>query len=235
MRVLVAGSAGQLGRALQASAPAGVTLIAPPEAEFDITDPDSVEAAVAAAAPTLVINAAAYTAVDRAESEARAAQSVNVNAVGLLASAARRAGAGFVQVSTDFIFDGTAHRPYPVDALPGPLGVYGRTKLEGEQAALQARLADPAFYQGPPEAVREVQQRLAGVDAEIDIALARFGRIIGLRDGALAFDLPAHEVTRELLARLYAQHEHELDAGAAWSPAATALPAPAPLPAMHCR
>jgi phosphonate transport system ATP-binding protein len=70
---------------------------------------------------------------------------------------------------------------------------------------------------------------------QVDIALARFGRIIGLRDGALAFDLPAHEVTRELLARLYAQHEHELDAGAAWSPAAAALPAPAPLPAMHCR
>lgn len=135
MRALIAGSGGQLGRALQATVPAGVTVIAPPEAEFDITDPDSVTAAVAAAAPGLVINAAAYTAVDRAETEARAAQAVNVNAVGLLASAARHAGAGLVQVSTDFIFDGTAHRPYPPAALPNPLGVYGRTKLEGEAAA----------------------------------------------------------------------------------------------------
>lgn len=136
MRALIAGSGGQLGRALQASAPAGVTVIAPAEADFDITDPDAVAAAVKAAAPTLVINAAAYTAVDKAESEAHLAQRINVNAVGLLASEARHAGAGFVQVSTDFVFDGTAHRPYPPEALPNPLGVYGRTKWEGEQAAL---------------------------------------------------------------------------------------------------
>jgi dTDP-4-dehydrorhamnose reductase len=135
MKVLIAGSAGQLGRALQATAPANVTVIAPPEVDFDICDPEAVARVVAAAAPTLVINAAAYTAVDKAETEAAIAQRVNVNAVGLLASAARNAGAGFVHVSTDFIFDGTAHLPYPPDALPNPLGVYGRTKLEGEEAA----------------------------------------------------------------------------------------------------
>ncbi len=135
MKVLIAGSAGQLGRALQASAPAGVSVIAPPEADFDICDPEAVARVVADAAPALVINAAAYTAVDKAESEAAAAQRVNVNAVGLLASAARNAGAGFVHVSTDFIFDGSAHLPYAPDALPNPLGVYGRTKLEGEDAA----------------------------------------------------------------------------------------------------
>ncbi len=137
MRVLIAGSGGQLGRALQASVPAGVTVIAPPEARFDITDPDNVDAVTREAAPDLVINAAAYTAVDKAEAEAALAQRVNVNAVGLLASAARQARAGFVQVSTDFIFDGTASRPYANDAAPNPLGVYGRTKLEGEQAALE--------------------------------------------------------------------------------------------------
>ncbi|MGL4543058.1 MAG: dTDP-4-dehydrorhamnose reductase [Polymorphobacter sp.] len=135
MKVLIAGSAGQLGRALQACAPAEATVIAPPEAEFDICDPEQVARVIAAAEPALVINAAAYTAVDKAESEAAAAQRVNVNAVGLLASAARNAGAGFVHVSTDFIFDGTAHLPYPPDAAPNPLGVYGRTKLEGEDAA----------------------------------------------------------------------------------------------------
>ena len=91
---------------------------------------------VKAAQPTLVINAAAYTAVDKAESEPHLAQRINVNAVGLLASEARHAGAGFVQVSTDFVFDGTAHRPYPPEATPNPLSVYGRTKWEGEQAAI---------------------------------------------------------------------------------------------------
>lgn len=135
MRALVAGSGGQLGRALQTTAPTGVTVIAPPEAEFDITDPDAVRAIVADVRPDIVINAAAYTAVDKAESDEAAARQVNVNAVGTLASAARVTGAGFVHVSTDFIFDGTAHLPYPPDALPNPLGVYGRTKLDGEEAA----------------------------------------------------------------------------------------------------
>ena len=135
MIALIAGASGQLGRALQATAPAGVTVVAPPEAAFDITDPDRVDAIVAAARPALVINAAAYTAVDKAESEPAAAQRVNVNAVGLLAAAARQARAGFVQVSTDFIFDGSASRPYPPDTAPNPIGVYGRTKWEGEVAA----------------------------------------------------------------------------------------------------
>ena len=135
MRVLIAGSGGQLGRALQASAPAGWTISAPPEAEFDITDPEAVARVVSAAVPDAVINAAAYTAVDKAESEPALAQRVNVNAVGLLAAAARNAGAAFVHVSTDFVFDGTAHSPYSPLAAANPLGVYGRTKLAGEQAA----------------------------------------------------------------------------------------------------
>ena len=135
MIVLISGAAGQLGRALQATAPTGTTIIAPPEADFDITDPDCVDAVTAAAKPDLVINAAAHTAVDKAETDEAAARAVNTNAVGLLAAAARHANAGFVQISTDFIFDGTAHIPYAPDAAPNPLGVYGRTKLDGEQAA----------------------------------------------------------------------------------------------------
>ncbi len=135
MRALIAGSGGQLGRALQATAPAGTIVIAPPEAEFDITDPEAVSRVVKAAVPDVVINAAAYTAVDKAESDTAVAQRVNVNAVGLLAAAARNASAAFAHVSTDFVFDGRGHSPYPPDATPNPLGVYGRTKAEGEQAA----------------------------------------------------------------------------------------------------
>lgn len=135
MKVLIAGSGGQLGRALQACVPSGSSIVAPPEADFDITNTDAVAMVVAAARPDWVINAAAYTAVDKAETDEAAARAVNVNAVGLLAAAARNCGAGFAHVSTDFVFDGTAHRPYPADAAPNPVSVYGRTKLDGEAAA----------------------------------------------------------------------------------------------------
>ncbi|WP_310496400.1 dTDP-4-dehydrorhamnose reductase [Sandarakinorhabdus sp.] len=135
MKVLIAGSAGQLGRALQACAPSDAVITAPAEADFDITDPDMVDAVVAAAHPDLVINAAAYTAVDRAESDEAAARAVNVNAVGLIASAARHAGARLVHVSTDFVFDGNASRPYLPDAPANPVSAYGRTKWAGEEAA----------------------------------------------------------------------------------------------------
>jgi dTDP-4-dehydrorhamnose reductase len=135
MRVLVAGSGGQLGRALAATAPAGATLLAPPEADFDITNAAQVTAVIAAAAPQLVINAAAWTAVDRAEAEEAAAHAVNATAVGHLAAAAAAVGAGFVHISTDFVFDGASPLPYRPDAAPSPVSAYGRTKLAGEQLA----------------------------------------------------------------------------------------------------
>ncbi|GGI86865.1 NAD(P)-dependent oxidoreductase [Polymorphobacter multimanifer] len=132
MRVLISGAAGQLGRALQASAPAGVTIIAPPEAEFDITSEHAVATTIAAHTPDIVINAAAYTAVDKAEAELERADRINAGAVAILARHAR----ALVHVSTDFVFDGTAHRPIAPDTAPNPLGAYGITKLHGEQAAL---------------------------------------------------------------------------------------------------
>lgn len=138
MKVLVAGAAGQLGRALAATAPAGVELVAPDEAAFDICSADSVAATVAAVRPALIVNAAAYTAVDRAESEPERAHAVNAEAAGRLAAAAAQAGARFAHVSTDFVFDGTLARPYRPDDAPNPLSVYGRSKLAGEQAVAAA-------------------------------------------------------------------------------------------------
>jgi dTDP-4-dehydrorhamnose reductase len=135
MRVLIAGSGGQLGRALATTAPAGVTLIAPPEAEFDISNDKQIAAVVAAARPDLLVNAAAWTAVDKAESEEAAALVVNATAVGHLAGAAAAAGARFVQVSTDYVFDGKACQPYRPDTPTAPASAYGRTKLAGERAA----------------------------------------------------------------------------------------------------
>lgn len=141
MKVLIAGSAGQLGRALQATAPAGVEILAPPEAAFDILDESKVRTTVSAAAPALVINAAAYTAVDKAETDADTAEAVNGKAAGDLAAAAAAAGARFVHVSTDFVFDGRAADPIPPDAAPAPLGVYGATKLSGERQVIAAHPA----------------------------------------------------------------------------------------------
>jgi dTDP-4-dehydrorhamnose reductase len=138
MKVLIAGSAGQLGRALQATAPAGASILAPAEADFDLLDGEKVRATVEGSRPDLVINAAAYTAVDKAEGDADRAEAVNGTAAGALAAAAQAVGARFVHVSTDFVFDGQSATPYAPDAAPSPLGVYGRTKLSGERQVAAA-------------------------------------------------------------------------------------------------
>jgi dTDP-4-dehydrorhamnose reductase len=141
MKVLIAGSAGQLGRALQATAPASAEILAPPEAAFDILDRAAVQAVVAATRPDLLINAAAYTAVDKAESDPETAEAVNGTAAGTLAAAAAAVGARFAHVSTDFVFDGRSADPIPPDAPPAPLGVYGATKLSGERQVAAAHAA----------------------------------------------------------------------------------------------
>jgi dTDP-4-dehydrorhamnose reductase len=139
MRVMLVGASGQVGRACALSVPAGVTLHVSTHADLDITDPDCVARAVDEFRPDLLINAAAYTAVDKAESDEAAARLGNVDGPRFLAEAiARRAGARMVHLSTDFVFDGTATSPYTPDAVASPLSVYGKTKLAGEQAVVAA-------------------------------------------------------------------------------------------------
>lgn len=133
MKVLVTGSGGQLGWELGRCVPAGVECVATDRGSLDLAAPD-LEERVLALAPAVIVNAAAYTAVDRAESDYEAALAVNGAAVGALARAARRCGARMVHVSTDFIFDGRGSSPYLPDAAPDPAGAYGRSKLAGEQA-----------------------------------------------------------------------------------------------------
>ena len=132
MRVLVTGSTGQLGRELLRLAPAGVTVLAPARDALDMAGA-RVEESVVAAAPALILNAAAYTAVDRAESEREAAFAVNAEAPAALARAASRLGARLLHVSTDFVFDGAASRPYLPEAPMAPLGAYAESKAEGER------------------------------------------------------------------------------------------------------
>lgn len=136
LRVLVTGGLGQLGRAVAAAATArGLTVTAMGAEELDITDPDAVLQTVRRLRPQWVINCAAYTDVDRAEAEPDAARAVNASGVEHLATACSEANALLVQISTDYVFPGTLRRPYREDDPTSPLGVYGRTKLEGERAA----------------------------------------------------------------------------------------------------
>ncbi len=137
MKVLVTGAQGQVGRCLLASAPADFTVVGLTRAQLDVGDADAVQRAIATHAPAVIINAAAYTAVDRAETEVDAARRVNAAGPRHLAHAAATTGARLVHISTDFVFDGRAGVPYPPDAPTSPLGVYGLTKLEGEQAVLE--------------------------------------------------------------------------------------------------
>jgi dTDP-4-dehydrorhamnose reductase len=138
VKALILGAAGQVGRALAAAAPAGARLVALDRAACDIGDPGQIERAVADAAPDILFNAAGYTAVDKAEEEGDSAARLNAAAPGLIAAAARRAGARTVHLSTDFVFDGRSSRPYRPDDATAPLSVYGRTKLGGERAAAAA-------------------------------------------------------------------------------------------------
>lgn len=137
MRALVLGAAGQLGRALQSAAPSNASVVALGRAECDLGDEASVRRAVADAAPDIVFNAAAYTAVDAAEDNVAEAERINRDAPGWIAVAAEAAGARLVHVSTDFVFAGDSPTPHPVDEPTAPLNVYGRTKREGEIRVLE--------------------------------------------------------------------------------------------------
>ena len=137
MKVLLTGAAGQVGRSLAKTALKETQLLAVSHRDLDIADADAVLAYVRAQAPELIINAAAHTAVDRAESEGELAQRVNADGPRYLAAAARAVGARLIHISTDFVFDGKASVPYRPQDPTAPLSVYGRTKLAGEQAVLE--------------------------------------------------------------------------------------------------
>ncbi len=137
MRILLTGSNGQLGWELQrALAPLG-ELAAFDHSVFDLTRPSEFVPILRQFKPDIIVNAAAYTAVDKAESEPELAHAVNALAPGILGEEARRLGALLIHFSTDYVFDGSLTRPYTEGDLPNPQSVYGRAKLEGE-CAIQA-------------------------------------------------------------------------------------------------
>ncbi|MEM7684110.1 MAG: dTDP-4-dehydrorhamnose reductase, partial [Pseudomonadota bacterium] len=138
MKILTIGRVGQLGTELARQCPAGCTMVSLDLPEIDLTDPESTAAQVAAADADLVINAAAYTAVDKAESEEGLARAINAEAPAAMAKAAAAKGVPFLHVSTDYVYDGTGTAPFTPDSPTDPLNAYGRTKLAGDLGVIAA-------------------------------------------------------------------------------------------------
>ena len=138
MKALVFGQTGQVAQELARRIPAGVTAEFLARAQADLSDPAACAAAVMASDADVVINAAAWTAVDKAETEEAAALVVNGDAPGAMARACAARRLPFLHISTDYVFDGMGDQPFGVDHPVGPLGAYGRTKLAGEQAVQAA-------------------------------------------------------------------------------------------------
>ncbi|HWA38225.1 MAG TPA: dTDP-4-dehydrorhamnose reductase [Burkholderiales bacterium] len=133
MKVLVTGVTGQVGAALLPRL-AGFEVVAVERAQLDLADPDLLSGFIRDTGPDIILNAAAYTAVDRAESERALAMKVNADAPAVLAEEAKRSGSLLVHYSTDYVFDGEKAAPYVENDPTNPLSVYGATKLAGEQA-----------------------------------------------------------------------------------------------------
>ena len=132
MKALIFGVAGQVGQALLASAPAGIEACGLARNDVDLSNVDEIDAAVERHKPDIILNAAAYTAVDRAESDGETAYLINSEAAGAIATASSRIGARMAHISTDFVFDGSTGKPYVPDDTPSPLGIYGASKADGE-------------------------------------------------------------------------------------------------------
>jgi len=135
VKILVTGREGQIAKSLtERGAPIpGLEIIALGRPEFDLGRPEQLSAPIRAISPDVIVNAAAFTAVDLAEDEPERTCIVNAEAAGAIAAAARECGARIIQISTDYVFDGSAANAYREDAPANPLGVYGRTKWEGEE------------------------------------------------------------------------------------------------------
>lgn len=133
-KILLTGRNGQVGHELEKLLPSIGDLFSFDRGKLDLAKPTDLRRTIGEIRPQLIVNAAAYTAVDRAESEEGAARAINADAPAIMAEEAKKIGALLIHYSTDYVFDGTKHSPYEEDDSPNPLGVYGTTKLEGEQA-----------------------------------------------------------------------------------------------------
>ena len=144
-RILLIGKNGQVGRDLQQLLPPHGELTAVDRQQFDLSEPEAIRRTVREIRPQIIINAAAYTAVDQAEKDEPAARAINATAPGILAAQAKQVGAALIHYSTDYVFDGAKTTPYEESDTTNPLGAYGRTKLSGEQSIRDSGAAHLIF------------------------------------------------------------------------------------------
>lgn len=199
MKILLFGRNGQVGWELQRSlAPLGEVVALDSKGKGGLagafTDLEGLARTVAQVGPDAIVNAAAYTAVDKAESEPELARTVNAAAPGVLAAAAREVGAALVHFSTDYVFDGSGERPWREDDATGPLSVYGSTKLEGEQRIATVLPRHLIFRTSWVYAARggnfaRTMLRLARERAELTVIDDQFGAPTG---ADLLADVTAH-------------------------------------------
>ena len=144
-RVLLIGGAGQVGQELQRSLIPLGKLISVTRDELDLTQSDRIRQVIQSAQPDLIVNTAAYTAVDKAETEMDLAKSINAEAPTVMAETARQLGASLIHISTDYVFDGCKNTPYSEVDTPNPIGAYGKSKLLGEEGIRQVGDRSPDF------------------------------------------------------------------------------------------
>jgi dTDP-4-dehydrorhamnose reductase len=181
VRVLITGAGGMLGQSVVAALRgAGHEAVALDREALDVTDREAVRRVIESERPDAVVQCAAYTAVDAAESEYEQALLVNATATGYVAEACHRVGASFVYPSTDYVFDGTGTRPYRPDDPTRPVNAYGRSKLQGERAAAAAERhlvvrTSWLYGEGGPNFV-ETMLRLATERERLDVVDDQIGR-----------------------------------------------------------
>ncbi len=203
MKILLLGKNGQVGWELQRSlAPLGELLALDRHGDQDLcgdlSDLDKLATTVRAVQPQVIVNAAAYTAVDQAESEATQAQRINAEAPAVLAREAKTCGALLLHYSTDYVFDGSGQRPWREDDATGPLSVYGRTKLDGEQAVVDSGCAHLILRTSWVYAARggnfaRTMLRLAGERERLTVIDDQWGAPTGAE---LIADVTAHAIAQ---------------------------------------
>lgn len=202
LRIAVTGWTGQVVRAMLERVPAGVEVVALRRPDLDLAIPKMIAPALRAARPHVIVNAAAYTAVDQAESEPDLAMRVNGEAAGEAARAAAALGVPVIQISTDYVFDGALDRPYREDDATGPISAYGASKLAGERAVAAASdnhaiLRTAWIYSPFGKNFVKTMLRLAETSDEVGVVADQHGcptSALDIADAVL-------EVARNLVAR----------------------------------
>jgi dTDP-4-dehydrorhamnose reductase len=199
-KILLTGKNGQVGEELEQLLPQLGEVVALGRQELNLSNPENIRRTIREIRPNLIVNAAAYTAVDQAEKEETAANEINSNAVAIMAEEAKKIGASLVHYSTDYVFDGLKGNPYVEDDPTGPINVYGMTKLAGEQAIRASGVSHLIFRTSWVYATRGRNflltiLRLATQREEL--------KIVRDQTGAPTWSRELADATTKILSRLY--------------------------------